>query len=114
MNLSNLLEASVSFSEKATDGLLTFLIGICVVFGGMAILILCVSLFGKAVEKIANAFEEKNAKKEKTEISEVKDDEDGIPNEVRVAIIAAVAAYCSESGSKNEFIVRKIKRVKEK
>ena len=47
MNLFNLLDKTVSFGEKASDGFFTFLIGMVVIFGGMTVLILCVTAFGK-------------------------------------------------------------------
>ena len=37
--------------------------------------------------------------------------DDAIPEDIRVAIIAAVSAYYAENGSKNEFTVKKIKRI---
>ena len=38
-------------------------------------------------------------------------DDGTVPEDIRVAIIAAIAAYYAESGSKNEFKVRKIKKL---
>lgn len=109
--LFNLLESTASFGEKAADGAITFLIGMAVIFLGMTILILCVTGFGK----IANAIAKKTEKKAETKKEEVKTEitvsDDEIPEDIRVAIIAAVSAYYAESGSKNEFTVKKIKRI---
>lgn len=109
--LFNLLESTASIGERAADGAITFLIGMVVIFLGMTVLILCVTGFGKIADAIAKRTEKKaETKKEevKTEIT-VSDDE--IPEDIRVAIIAAVSAYYAESGSKNEFTVKKIKRI---
>ena len=109
MNLFNLLESTASFGEIATDGFFTFLIGMIVIFGGMTILILCVTGFGKLASFIANKTEKKP--EEKVEAKNEAVSEDGVPVEIRVAIIAAVAAYYAETRSKNEFTVKKIKKL---
>ena len=109
MNLFNLLDKTVSFGEKASDGFFTFLIGMVVIFGGMTVLILCVTAFGKLASYVANKTEKKS--EEKVEAKNEAVLEDGVPEEIRVAIIAAVAAYYAESRSKNEFTVKKIKKL---
>ena len=109
MNLFNLLESTASFGEKATDGFFTFIIGMVVIFAGMTVLILCVEGFGKLAAYIANKTEKKP--EEKVEAKNEAVSEDGVPEEIRVAIIAAVAAYYAETRSKNEFTVKKIKKL---
>ena len=117
--LINLLEqvaASENFGDRAASGGFTFLLGMLVVFGGMIILVLCVAAFGKAAEGIANKLE-KNASKEKQTPEEnvpqvtALSSSDEIPEDIKVAIVAAIAAYYETSGSKNEFTVRKIKKL---
>ncbi len=106
----NLLSA---FSDKALTGGFTFLLGISVIFIGMIILVLSVTAVGKLVTRA----EEKATAKEKLLKEVVKNPveedtvEEGIPEDVKVAIIAAIAAYYTDSGSKNEFKVRKIKKI---
>lgn len=117
--LINLLEqvaASEKFAERAASGGFTFLLGMIVIFAGMTVLVLCVAAFGKAVEAIANKSEKKAAKKEERDAAcepetLAMQSTDEIPEDIRVAIIAAIAAYYETSGSKNEFTVRKIKKL---
>ena len=109
--LFNLLESTASFGEKAADGAITFLIGMAVIFLGMTILILCVTGFGKIADAIARKTEKKTETKKDEIKAETTVSDDAIPEDIRVAIIAAVSAYYAESGSKNEFTVKKIKRI---
>ncbi len=74
MNLFNLLNSSVSFSQKATDGLITFVIGMAVVFIGMEILVLCVEGFGKLAAYIANKTEKKPEEKAESKNENVSED----------------------------------------
>ena len=101
-------------SELGT-GLFTFVLGLCVVFLGMIIIVVSVTAAGKVIHG-------KEAKKEAKPVKEVPTSveaptapvvEEGIPEHVRVAIIAAIAAYY-ESGNaqpNHEFKVRKIKKL---
>ena len=115
----NLLEQTVSFGEKAELGLFTFLLGMIVIFLGMAILIVCVSGFGKIAGYVSKKVEgkgkgekpiqtERESEQAANKAVEIGDD---IPEDVKVAIIAAVTAYFADCGSENEFVVRKIKRI---
>lgn len=92
-------------------GVFTFVLGMVVVFGGMTILVLVIS----AVAKAMTAKSAKKAEASKTEVASAEEvavnDEDGIPEEVRVAIMAAVLAYYEGEGVKNEFVVKKIKKL---
>lgn len=102
-----------TFAENAGIGGFTFILGMVVIFFGMIILVLAVSLVGKIV---SGAEEKKNAtpvKEERKEIAQpvVSETVGDIPEDVKVAIIAAVTAYYTESGAKNEFTVRKIKKI---
>lgn len=95
-------------------GLLTFFLGMLVTFLGMTILVLCVTGIGKILSH-------KDKKKENRpvtlpDLSEEKPvavDGDDIPDELKVAIIAAISAYYSSApAANNEFVVKKIKRLK--
>ena len=95
-------------------GLLTFFLGLFVTFLGMTILVLCVTGIG-------NILSHKDKKKENKpvtlpDLSEEKPvavDGDDISDEVKVAIIAAISAYYSSApAANNEFVVKKIKRLK--
>lgn len=92
-------------------GVFTFVLGMLIIFGGMAILVLVVS----AVAKVMTAKKaKKDAEEEKEPVTETAMEEvseDGIPESVRVAIIAAVLAYYEGEGVKNEFVVKKIKKL---
>ena len=95
-------------------GLFTFLLGLLVTFFGMAILVLCVSGIGK----LLSIKDEKKAKTPVTlpDLSEerpVAISDDDVPEEVKVAKIAAISAYYdSQPVQNNEFVVRKIKRLR--
>ena len=108
--MTNLLSA---FTDNVGTGAFTFILGVAVIFFGMIVLVLAVSLVGKIVSGVS----EKPAKKPKNEVVEevaavpVATSDDEIPEDVRVAIIAAIAAYYTDSGAKNEFKVRKIKKI---
>ncbi len=97
-------------------GIFTFVLGMIVVFVGMALLVFCVS----AVAKAMKGGKKNDAEKESSE----DDDEEVLPvaieteteevtdEKTRVAVIAAVLAYLSANGGvQNEFVVKKIKRL---
>ena len=108
--LNNLLLEGMS---KVQTGLFTFLLGLIVTFLGMTILVLCVSLVGKAISSKDKKKKTPVAENAKAEEVTARTSEDGIPEDVKVAIIAAVTAYMSGDGkTKNEFVVRRIKRIK--
>ena len=114
--LFNLLEQAVAssenFGERAASGGFTFILGMIVIFVGMTVLILCVAGFGKIADAIAKKTEKKEMKTDKPVEKPIETADDGsVPEDIRVAIIAAIAAYYAESGSKNEFKVRKIKKL---
>ena len=102
-----------TFAENAGLGGFTFILGMVVIFVGMLILVIAVSTVGRVLAKDE---EKKNAKPKNETVEEIApqpqvvENFDGIPEDVKVAIIAAVTAYYTESGAKNEFTVRKIKK----
>ena len=109
--LSNLLLPGM---QPWQTGLFTFLLGLLVTFLGMAILVLCVSGIGK----LLSIKDEKKAKTPVTlpDLSEERPvviSDDDVPEEVKVATIAAISAYYdSQPVQNNEFVVRKIKRLR--
>ncbi len=93
------------------NGLFTLILGLVVIFAGMAVIVLSVSITGKILSK------KSEPKETPVPVAEIKEEvkpvvEEGIPEHVKVAIIAAIAAYYGEQPQpKNEFIVRKIKKL---
>ncbi len=109
--LTNLLKSFTN--ESFVWGGFTFILGVCVIFLGMIILVLAVSGMGIAMKKFDDIKQNKSKPTktvEVTKLSEANESED-IPEHVRVAIIAAIMAYYADSGVKNEFKVKKIKRI---
>lgn len=111
MYLFNLLAEDFRGAPDIFWGVFTFVLGLIIVFAGMAILVLVVSL----VAKVMTAKAKKKETAEETEtveaVTETTVEEDGIPESVRVAIMAAVLAYYEGEGVKNEFVVKKIKKL---
>ncbi len=109
--LNTLLTSQISFSEKLTQGLLTFFIGLFVVFLGITIIVVFVTLAGKVFSST-----EKQKVKDTPKQVEVKQTEEvavsnEIPTHVKLAIIGAISAYYFENQKSNcEFVVKKIKR----
>ena len=99
------------------DGLFTFLLGIVVVFLGMLIIVFFVSLVGKVINRPVN-----NKKEETIAVTPVKQSapapvtvEGEVPEDVKVAIIAAIAMYYENNNQpqpKHEFAVKKIKKLR--
>lgn len=114
MYLFNLLAEEFRGAPDIFWGIFTFVLGLIIVFAGMAILVLVVSLVAKvmtAKSKKKAADEDEGAADEIEAVTETTVDEDGIPENVRVAIMAAVLAYYEGEGVKNEFVVKKIKKL---
>ena len=109
--LVNLLKAFTQ--DSLVWGGFTFLLGILVVFLGMTVLVLAVSGMGVAMKKFDKIKAEKSKPTKTVEIAKISEqtESEEIPEHVRVAIIAAIAAYYADSGVKNEFKVKKIKRI---
>ncbi len=100
-------------SGTMQDGLLTFILGMLVVFGGIAIIVVFVSLAGYYFNR---PIKEKQApvQEVKKEIVEVQS-QDELPAHVKAAIVAAISAYYftanANSTKKCDFVVKKIKRI---
>lgn len=101
-------------SALLQDAFLTFILGLGVVFLGIAVIVLFVWAFGVIFNKFINR---ERAKMKQPKIETVKEEVLGdgeIPEHIKVAIITAVTAYYLEenqNGKKCDFIVRKIKRL---
>ncbi len=94
--------------------LFTFVLGMLIVFFGMAIIILFLSIIGKVFDKVSGKQPKKSVEKpqktvESSPIQVHKTDE--VDEKTRVAIISAIYALLQqENKSQCEFIVRKITR----
>ncbi len=94
-------------------GLFVFILGLVVVFFGIAIIVLVVSIIGSIMKK--------NSAKPKTEktvqVSQAPQPapaSSDVDDKVKAAIVAAITAYYFAENSSNpncEFVVRKIKRL---
>ena len=103
-----------NFGEAA----LYALIGFVVVFVGILIIIGIIWLVGLIMRKTNNLEfltkkREKKPKKSKTKQEQVvvPSTDEEVPDEVKVAIIAAIMAYYQEKEEKCEFTVKRIKRI---
>ena len=99
-------------------GVFTLVLGLLVVFLGMTIIILFVTLAGKIVSKKEKKNAAANPDDEEEEVTmtlpsapEETAREDEIPDEIKAAIVAAIAAYYDGEKAKPEFVVRKIKKI---
>ena len=110
--LTNLLFGAFTQDSLVWGGF-TFILGILVIFLGMTVLVLAVSGMGMAIKKFDKIKAEKSKPTKTVEIAKIPEqtDSEEIPEHVRVAIVAAIAAYYADSGVKNEFKVKKIKRI---
>ena len=88
-------------------GITTFVLGLAVVFFGIAVLVAAVWAIGK----ILNSKKEKPASEEKAAAYvPAAEKEEEISSSVVAAIIAALQEYYASSGEKCEFTIRKINR----
>lgn len=102
------------YFDNLGEPFLYALIGFVVVFLGIALIIFIIWLVGLIINKSNNfEFLQKGKKsKEKARKEEPPVEVDGdIPDEVKVAIIAAIMAYYEEKQEPCEFKVKKIKRI---
>lgn len=111
--LNMLLEKKVEIGGEivtylsAGEGFLYALLGFAVTFFGIVILIAVIWAVGKIMNEVKKR---DTAKKE--EVSETSDvQEEGLPPEVKAAIVAAIAAYYAQEQSVCEFKVKRIRRL---
>ena len=95
------------------EALVYALLGFAVTFVGIVILIFFVWVYGKIIKSVQREAAKKvGAKAEAEKAEDTVAAADGeIPAEVRVAIVAAIAAYYEGEKSKCEFKVKRIKRL---
>lgn len=94
------------------NGLFVFGLGMLVVFFGMIVIILSVSLCGKIMNK-SNAPEKKAEVKPEPIAMQTQapvEESEEIPAHVKAAIVAAISAYYFNQKSNCDFVVRKIRR----
>ncbi len=116
--LTSLLAAAEQFEYDSVTGnivpelgkgevFLFALIGFAITFAGILLLIFLVWLCGIIVKHLGTK------KKEQEKVGDVSapSAEEDIGEEVRVAIIAAIAAYYAGENSTNEFKVKRIRRL---
>lgn len=110
--LNNLLSYDFKlFNSGLETGLFVLILGMIVVFLGMGVIVLVISGIGKVLTAAKNKkTEAPAAKSEPSAAPSVVPAEQGVPQEVVVAITAAIASYYSQSGSNCEFVVKKIKK----
>ena len=109
--MANLLALS-----KLGNGLFTLILGLVVVFAGMLIIVLAVSIAGKIMKRNSEKGEKEKIVEPAPEVvhevpAQPVQASDEIPEHIRVAIIAAIAAYYENNQPQNEFKVRKIKKL---
>ena len=92
--------------SDALTGVVTFFLGMAVVFFGIAVLVLVVWAVGKILN-VRNKKAEKKAEKPAEKATEPPAEE-GIPAPVVAAITAAIYAYLQANNEKCEFTVKKI------
>lgn len=109
--LNNILSL---FGSNLEAGLFTFVLGMLIVFGGMAVIVLVITVIGKIM--IATKGKKSPADKK----PEQKAIEGGVPapvatdevsGDVIAVITAAVAAILNEEKPRAEFVVKKIKKL---
>lgn len=115
--LNNLLEIVLNpetgkyYFSDFSEALVYALIGIGIVFLGIAIVVFVLWIVGIIMKKTKGIelFKKKNKVQEVQPVAESSDGE--IPDEVKVAIMAAIMAYYSQENPKCEFKVKRIKRI---
>ena len=106
----NLL-AKVNKMEPVPGGLYTFVLGLLVVFLGITIIVIFVSIAGKIFS--SSKTKEPKVKVEKPVVVEKVEapvDNGEVPDHIKVAIVAAITAYYEEAKSNCDFGVKKIRR----
>ena len=92
------------------NGLYVLVLGVLVVFFGMIIIILAVSICGKIISKPENTEKKVEKSVESKPVANSAPQTEEVPAHVKAAIIAAISAYYFNSQSKCYFVVKKIKR----
>ena len=93
-------------------GVLGFFLGVITVFLGITLLIFVVWVMGKIFSASTNSKKEEEVTPEPAPVVEAVDD-GGIPEHVKVAIVAAIMAFYEQQNEKCEFTIKKIARRRE-
>lgn len=98
--------------SDGVTALFTFVLGLLVIFLGMAVIIVFLTIIGKIFDKINGNVPAKKEEKPKTEaVTTSQVVKDGIDEKTRVAIISAIYAYYQQEDNGGcEFVVRKINK----
>ncbi len=91
------------------NGIFVFVLGLLIVFLGMLIIVVSVTLCGKFIGK--NKTQKANPKKFEDNGEIVKNQSEEISPEIKAAIVAVISAYYFETKSTCDFVVKKIKRI---
>lgn len=110
MMLNNLLYDFKLFGSSIETGLFVLVLGMIVCFLGMALIVFVISGIGKIMTAAKNKKGTDGDSNAKKNDKAVNPSFNGVPEETVAAITAAIAAYYSQSGSRCEFIVKKIKK----
>ena len=114
--LMNLLTSSLPEGGQIVgigEAALYALIGILVVFAGIAFLILVVWLVGRLMKKTGNNVQkEKPVEKKENTPTPVSAESEEVDEETVAVIMAALMAYYEKNNPKCEFTVKRIKRIR--
>lgn len=102
----------ISFTETLGVGAIGLVLGMLIVFLGITVLVLMIKLLGAVLDKGKNKKNQPATAKTETQPTEQPAaTEEGITDEVKAAIIAAISAYYFGENTKTcEFKVKKIKK----
>lgn len=103
------------FGSNLEAGLFTFVLGMLIVFGGMAVIVLVVTVIGKIMIATKGKKSPADKKPEQKAIEvgapATPAANDEVTDEVIAVITAAVAAILNEEKPHAEFVVKKIKKL---
>ena len=91
-------------------GIFGFFLGIAVVFFGITVLIVVVWAMGKIFSATSKQKVDADPKPKPAPVPVVEPVEEGVPDYVKVAIVAAIMAFYEQQNEKCEFTVKKIVR----
>ena len=108
--LNNILSL---FGSNLEAGLFTFVLGMLIVFGGMAVIVLVVTVIGKIMVAVKKKPADKKPEQKAIEVGAPATPaaNDEVTDEVIAVITAAVAAILNEEKPHAEFVVKKIKKL---
>lgn len=104
------------YFDNFGEAVIYAVIGFVIVFLGIVLIICIIWLVGLVMRKTNNfAFLRKSKETKQPAAARTAAvpaaEEEGVPDEVRVAVIAAVMAYCAQEKPQCQFKVKRIKRL---